>query len=99
MVEVKWTLQAAEDLESITDFIAKDSPYYARLFVTNIFKAIDHLMQFPHSGRIVPELKNPVVRELILGNYRLVYRLKKKIIELLTIYHGARILDPSKLES
>ena len=32
MVEVKWTLQAAEDLESITDFIAKDSLYYARLF-------------------------------------------------------------------
>jgi len=43
-------------------------------------------------------LKDPVVREVILGNYRLVYRLKAKLIEMLAVYHGARRLDPTTLE-
>ena len=98
MAEIKWTFQAAEDLESITDFITRDSLHYARLFVVDIFKAVDHLKKFPQSGRIVPELNDSTVRELILGNYRLVYRFKKDAVELLTVYHGARMLDPSKLQ-
>ena len=98
MAEVKWTFQAAEDLESITDFIARDSFHYARLFAVNIFEAVDHLKKFPQSGRVVPELNDSRVRELILGNYRLVYRKKKDITELLAIYHDAQMLDSSKLE-
>ena len=98
MAEVKWTLQSVEDLESITDFIAKDSLYYACLFIVDIFKAVDHLKKFPKSGRVVPELNDLTVRELILGNYRLVYRFKKDTLELLTIYHGARMLDLSRLQ-
>ncbi|MBI4386145.1 MAG: type II toxin-antitoxin system RelE/ParE family toxin, partial [Elusimicrobia bacterium] len=94
----RWTLQAAEDLDFIVSFIAKDSTPYARLFVVDVFEAVDRLIQFPESGRTVPELNDPAVRELILGNYRLVYRLKKDIVELLTVYHGARLLDPSKLK-
>ena len=97
MVEVKWTLQATNDLESIANFIAKDSFHYSRLFVVDIFESVDRLINFPNSGRIVPELNDSTVRELILGNYRLVYRFKKDIVELLTIYHGARLLNPSRL--
>lgn len=97
MVEVRWTPQAAEDLNSIVEFIARDSPQYARLLVVDIFQAVDRIAAFPQSGRIVPELNDPIVREVILGNYRLVYRLKDASLELLTIYHGARLLDPSKL--
>lgn len=98
MVEVRWTLQASEDLDSIAQFIAKDSPPYARLFVADVLQAVERLSRFPKSGRIVPELNDPVVREVILGNYRVVYRLKTKLIELLTVYHGARLLDPTTLE-
>ena len=47
---------------------------------------------------MVPELKNPAVREIILGSYRIVYRLKKKKAELLTIHHGARLLNPDELK-
>jgi len=97
VVEVRWTLQAAEDLHSIVEFIARDSAQYARLLVVDIFQAVDRIAEFPQSGRIVPELNDPIVREVILGNYRLVYRLKDASLELLTIYHGARLLDPSKL--
>jgi toxin ParE1/3/4 len=98
MAEVRWTLQASDDLNAIAQFISKDSPQYARLFVSDVFQAVERLIEFPKSGRIVPELNDPVVREVILGNYRLVYRLKAKLIEMLTVYHGARLLDPTTLE-
>lgn len=98
MAEVRWTRQASEDLDSIAEFIAKDSHQYARLFVTDVFQAVERLSEFPQSGRIVPELNDPIVREIILGNYRLVYRFKAKLIVLLTAYHSARLLDPTSLE-
>jgi len=97
MAEVRWTHQAYQDLNAIVEFINKDSSQYARLFVVDIFQAVDRMAEFPKSGRIVPELGNPAVREIILGNYRIVYRLKEKCVELLTVYHGARLLDPNKL--
>ena len=98
MVEVRWTLQASRDLDSIVAFIAKDSSHYARLFVVDVFQAVDRMAEFPKLGRMAPELGDPAVREIILRNYRLVYRLKEKRIELLTVYHGARLLDPAKLK-
>jgi len=98
MAEVRWTLQATEDLSSIAEFIAKDSPPYARLFVSDIFQATERLIDFPQSGRIVPELNDPVIREILFGNYRIVYRFKEKLVEVLTVYHGARLLDPESLE-
>jgi toxin ParE1/3/4 len=92
MAQVKWTRQAFDDLESITDFIAKDSHHYARLFAIDVLESIDRLLVFPKSGRVVPELKDPSVREIILGNYRIVYRFKNQTAEILTIYHGAKLL-------
>jgi plasmid stabilization system protein ParE len=97
MAQVRWTLQATEDLEAITTFIAKDSPQYARLFVVDIFSSVERLIKFPNCGKNVPELNDPVVRQLILGSYRLIYRFQKDTIELLTIYHTSRIFDPSKV--
>lgn len=66
MVEVRWTHQAYQDLNAIVEFIAKDSAQYARLFVIDIFQAVDRIAEFPKSGRMVPELGNPAVREIIL---------------------------------
>jgi len=39
-----------------------------------------------------------VIREVILGNYRIVYRTKQEFVEILTIYHGARLLNPRDLD-
>ncbi len=98
MAEVRWTPQAAADLDAIADFIARDSQYYARLFVLDVILAVERLNQFRELGRIVPETNNPTIRELILGNYRIVYRLRSDTAEILTIYHGSRLLDPKKLK-
>ncbi len=97
MAEVRWTPQASGDLEAITNFIAADSPHYASLFAMDVLVSVERLVTFPHSGRMVPELNDPAVREIILGNYRIVYRVRQDFVELLAVYHGARLLDPSRL--
>ena len=97
MAEVRWTSQAVDDLTAIAEFISKDSPHYSSLFVLDILYAIDRLTQFPKSGRVVPEINDPLVREIILGSYRIIYRVRKDIVEILTVFHGSRLFDPSKL--
>ena len=97
MAEVRWTPQASDDLEAIANFIAVDSPHYASLFAIDVLASVERLVTFPHSGRMVPKLNDPAVREIILGNYRIVYRVRQNFVELLTVYHGARLLDPSRL--
>ena len=97
MARIRSTLQAADDLDTIAAYIADDSPHYARLFVLKIISAVERLEQFPEIGRIVPECNDPAVRELLLGNYRVVYRLKDGSAEVLTVYHSARLFDPSTL--
>ncbi len=97
MAEVRWTPQAADDLEAIAEFISKDSPHYSSLLVLDILYTVDRLSEFPKSGRVVPEINDPLVREVILGSYRIIYRVRKDLVEILTVFHGSRLLDPSKL--
>jgi plasmid stabilization system protein ParE len=60
MAEIKWTLQAIGDLEAISEFISRDSAYYARLFVNKVVNSIERLKKFPESGRILPELNQNI---------------------------------------
>ena len=97
MVEIRWTEQAAEDLEAIAEFIASDSPHYASIFCIDVLAAVERLTTFPDLGRIVPEMSNSTVRELILGNYRIIYRRHSEAAEILTVYHSSRLLNPEVL--
>jgi addiction module RelE/StbE family toxin len=91
MTPVSWTPQAVEDLEAIRAYVARDSAHYATLLVERLFTAVDRLLTFPESGRIVPEFQRPDLREVILGSYRIVYRLRAGQAEILTVFHGARL--------
>lgn len=91
MVKVSWTDQALEDLESICLFIARDAPRYAEIFADRAFVATERLGQFPLSGRIVPEIGREDIREIILGNYRIIYRVLPDEVEVLAVHHGARL--------
>lgn len=97
MVEVRWTPQAASDLEAIAAFIGADSDHYASLFVCDIFAVTERLARFPRLGRVLPEKDEPTIREVILGSYRIVYRFGGELVEILTIHHGARLLNPDQL--
>jgi len=98
MAEVRWTPQAADDLDAIAEFISQDSPHYSSLFVLDVLQAVSRLIQFPKSGRIVPDVNDPTIREVILGSYRIIYRLRQDLVDILTVFHGSRLLDPSKLK-
>ena len=89
MVRLKWTNQAVEDLKNIKDFIANDSPHYAKITVFKIRERSKLLKKFPRSGRVVPEIENNSIRELIEGHYRIIYRVlsKMKLIFLLCTTH------------
>jgi len=87
-----WSLQAIEDVEAIRTYVARDSEQYANLLVDRIIAAVDRLEGFPLSGRVVPEVGDESLREVIFRNYRIVYRLKPEIIEIVTVFHAARLL-------
>jgi toxin ParE1/3/4 len=61
------------------------------LTVQRFFSAVERLFQFPESGRIVPEVQDPSLREVIIGSYRIVYRLIRTEIHIITIHHAARL--------
>ena len=94
MNRIHWTPQAADDLAGIHDYIGRDSPSAAQAVVVRLFTAIEMLEQFPRSGRVVPEFGRPDLRELVRGQYRIVYRLVEADVQLIRIHHSARPLGP-----
>ena len=97
MAQVSWTPQAVDDLEAICLFIARDSPQLAAAFADRVLRATDLLESFPRSGRIVPELGIGNIREILVGSYRVIYRIRHDHVHLLTVHHGARLLDTTKI--
>lgn len=91
-MKVMWSEQALRDLEHIRDYIAQDSPTYAQPFVERLLQATRHLPQFPQSGRPMPEAQNPSIREVIYQGYRIVYRLRSDVVEIVMVVHGSRDL-------
>jgi plasmid stabilization system protein ParE len=97
MAQVRWTPQAADDLEAVCLFIARDSPQLAAAFADRVLRASDLLASFARSGRIVPELGIGNIREIVVGSYRIIYRIQPEAVHLLTVHHGARLLDTTKI--
>lgn len=91
MTEVIWAPQAIEDVEAIRAHVARDSAHYANLLVERIVAAVERLQDNPRSGRVVPELGDESIREVIHGSYRIVYRLRHDLVEIATVFHGARL--------
>jgi len=99
MAEVRWTPQAADDLDAICLFIARDAPQVAAAFADRVLRATDRLVSHPGLGRVVPELGIQNIKEIIVGSYRVIYRIRPGEVHLLTIHHGARLLDITKIKA
>ncbi|MEK7250186.1 MAG: type II toxin-antitoxin system RelE/ParE family toxin [Bacteroidota bacterium] len=95
MAKVKWTPQALSDIESISEYISRDSVFYAQRYVRRIFERTKILLKFPRSGRIVPEFNDPVIREVIHGSHRIVYRILETHIDIVTVHHSAIPMEMS----
>lgn len=94
MAKLIWTDQAIHDLNEIGNYIAENSENYAKLVVKKLFERADLLKTFPRAGRMVPEKNIEDIRELIEGNYRIIYEIVSvDQINILTVYHSARDLS------
>ncbi len=85
---VIWSIPAKQDLKNIYDYIATDSKYYAIKVSQEFIERSEKLAAFPKMGRVVPEISNPSIRELIIYSYRLIYEISPNRIEILAIIHG-----------
>lgn len=88
-----WSSEALDDIESIGEYIERDSKFYAESVVQKIFDAPQFLPQFPNQGRIVPELGNQNIREIFVYQYRIIYEIFEREIQILTVIHGKRDLE------
>lgn len=90
--KIIWSLKSIENLEDILNYISKNSPLYTPVFVQKIISSVDRFIDFPLSGRVVPEYNDENIREIIFHNYRIVYRVNSNNVEIILVVHGARLI-------
>jgi len=71
--------------------VARESAHYADLLVERLVSAVTRLESHPLSGRVVPEVGDESLREVIHRNYRIVYRVRSDAVEIVTVFHGAHL--------
>ena len=92
MAEVVWTPRAYADIEAIGAYHALNAPGYAEVLVRRLMQATERLEVFPASGRVVPEIGDEAMREVIHRQYRIVYLHlpEEDKMEVLTVFHSSR---------
>ncbi|MEO8494702.1 MAG: type II toxin-antitoxin system RelE/ParE family toxin [Planctomycetota bacterium] len=96
MAHIIWSPQAIDDLDAICEYISRDSPQYASVVAERIINVVELIPMHPLAGSVVPEFGSDELRERFLHNFRIIYRIRKDWIDLVTICHGSRLL-PSEL--
>lgn len=94
MAQIVWTERARQDLKDILEYISRDSKAYAKTFGLHVREKIERLATFPDSGLVIPEDRSGLIRHIIVGNYRILYRSSKTEVFILSVVHGARNLGP-----
>lgn len=95
-MEVSWTDEAIEALSSIFDYLSARSEESASRLITRILERVEGLRGMPFSGRMVPEYEQVQVREVIVSNYRVIYRVTGSGLVVETIVHRAADLRPDR---
>jgi len=89
---IVWADPAWVDLESAAEYISRDSPYYAAAFVQEVKAAVESLSELADRGQIVPEFRDPTIRELLVRPYRVVYQVLPDELRIVAVVHGSRRL-------
>lgn len=90
-MKILWSDKALDDLECIGDYVAQDNPGAANRLVSRLWTRVAALRTHPRLGRMVPEMIDETLREVIEGNYRIVYKLGEDSIAILTVFEGHRL--------
>jgi toxin ParE1/3/4 len=96
-MKVIWSKESLNRLFEIEEFIAEDNPLKAVEFIDFLISKSVTIEENPKIGRIVPEFSDPDIRELIIKSYRVVYRLGRNRIEILTVFEGHRLIRKSEI--
>lgn len=89
---VSWSPEAIEDIESIAEYIERDSPFYAQSVVSKILEVSKSIGEFPRMGRAVPEFGDESIRERFVYSYRVVYEIRGAGILIVAVVHGKRLI-------
>jgi len=91
--KVIWSPEAIEDLDSIAEYIIRDSPQHAISVIDRALEMAARLSEFPFSGRVIPERSNHYLREQFIYSYRFMYSIQNDSIIVIAIIHARRSLD------
>lgn len=91
-MRILWTENAIDHLANIYEYIAFNSPTYARHMIDRITRRTEQIAEHNLSGRKVPEYDSEDIRELIEKPYRIIYRIKPNQIDIIAVIHGARLI-------
>jgi plasmid stabilization system protein ParE len=91
-MRVRWTTGARSDLREIRAYIARDSERYAAALVKRIRESAARLGRFPGLGAIVEQWNREDLKEIIVGNYRVVYQFMPREVWIVGVIHAARRL-------
>ncbi len=91
-MKIIWSPFAHQRVDDIADHIANDNLAAAEKWVNSVYDSVERLRDFPQSGRVVPEVGKREIREILFGNYRIIYSVEKKAILILTVRHGMQML-------
>lgn len=98
-MKIVWSPLAIERAYEAAAYIAGDKPEAALRWLDGLFAVTDRLEMFPESGRIVPEIGLPEFREVVYRRaYRVIYRVEKTRVSILTVRNFAQLLDTSELQ-
>ena len=93
MAKVRLTEQAQHELDAIIEYYERiGATDFAEVFEENVIAKIQPLERFPRMGRIVPEIGDEAIREVLYRNYRIVYVVDRddEEVEVLTIFHSSQ---------
>ena len=96
-MRITWSPLALDRTIAITRYIATANPRSAEKWAAGLFERVSRLRTFPESGRILRENPNGPYRELFHGEYRIIYRVVRSRVLILTVRHGRRLLGPDEL--
>ena len=85
-MRIIWSPKALEKVSELSDYIAEDSINRAKSWLNSIFESVEQLRDFPEIGRQLPNQNDKNLRQLIIENYHIIYRVNKKQIRILVKY-------------
>ena len=97
-MKVVWSPLAIDRIAEIASYIAADNPNAAEKWIHKIFGRTEQLADFPQSGHHIAETPRKDIRELISGNYRIIYRIDLRQVSILTVRHTKQVLPSDDLK-